>query len=97
MKITLNNHTYDFEIKLGHYSQGRLAIQLIDLEDGICITKASVNMPDLPCEIGHCYIKDYSENEGIYSQLVKLGIISIAIRWVMGTEIPYVKFLTSTP
>jgi hypothetical protein len=54
---------------------GRLSIDLIDLEDGQPIAHATVNIPDYDLPPDEVIIKDYSENEGMLAALVKIGIV----------------------
>ena len=58
------------------YGNGRIALQVLDCETGAPECTASVNMKDLDCPEGHTWIKDYSENAGIMSELIRHGIIS---------------------
>lgn len=97
MIINLRYGTYDCKIKLGTYGNGRLAIQLLDINDEIPVCKCTVNLPGDPCEIGHCYIKDYSENEGIFNELIRHGIIeqSLSDSKRSTTGIEYVRFVSS--
>jgi len=52
----------------------RLALVLLD-EVGISYARASVNLPDEPLGEDEIFIKDYSENEGIFNALVDAGLI----------------------
>jgi hypothetical protein len=56
------------------YESGRAAITLVDLNGEIAII-ASSNLPHIPLGPKEAFIKDYSENEGILSALVKAGIV----------------------
>lgn len=91
----------DMTIKLHAYQdraydgERRIAIQIMD-KDGQPFMTASTNLVDLPCEVGHTYMKDYSENEGIVQCLVDLGVIEVVHRKMTdpyGTVFPYVKVL----
>jgi hypothetical protein len=62
----------------GKYSNGRKAIQLLDAEDYEVVAVATVNMvsvPDDQMDDDEVFIKDYSENSGMYESLVEAGII----------------------
>jgi hypothetical protein len=58
------------------YPNGRLALQLIDEDDGSPVAVATVNIPDVPLGDNQVIIKDWSENEGIYDALYEAGIVS---------------------
>jgi hypothetical protein len=83
MIIDLKYGIYEAEMRVSQYANGRTAIQLYDAEDGQPLVTATVNIPDLPgedidkfCQAyerdreSFLLIKDWSENEGIYSSLV---------------------------
>lgn len=57
------------------YANGRVALQLIDAEDGCPIATATVNLPDEQVAPDETFIKDYSENAGMLEALLKAGII----------------------
>lgn len=57
------------------YPNGRIALQLIDTEDGTPVATASVNLPDVNINDDEIFIKSYSENEGMMDMLLKEGII----------------------
>jgi hypothetical protein len=61
----------------GEYGNGRIALQLIDIDDEPQMT-ASVNLVDAPCPEGHTWIKTWSENEGILQELIRHGIVEPA-------------------
>ena len=66
----------DCHVRLGHYSNGRLAITLIT-EEGEPMAVATVNLPDEDImDDGHVFIKDWSENEGMFDALIRSGVIS---------------------
>lgn len=80
-------------IQFHQYGNGRLAIQLVDPEDGCPNAIASVNLPDEPCPDGHCYLKTYSENEGIADDLIEQGIVSQPVGFSVQLGAPLVKVL----
>lgn len=53
----------------------RTAILLVDVEDGSPVATATVNIPDEELTQGCCFIKDWSENEGMLEALVEAGIV----------------------
>jgi len=61
------------------YGNDRIALQVLDVETGAPECIASVNMVDLDCPEGHTWIKDYSENEGIMEELIRVGVISVPV------------------
>ena len=68
---------WDCIVQFSKYTQNnRIAISLIDAEDGEPIAKATLNLNEIPLEKNEIIIKNYSENEGIYDCLVEAGIIS---------------------
>lgn len=80
-------------VKLLTYGNGRQAIQLIDPEDGCPNAVASVNLPDEECPEGHCFLKTYSENEGIAQDLIESGIVSEPTGYSERLGAPLVKIL----
>ena len=60
------------------YVNDRIALLLV-AENGEPIFKASVNLPDEPCPPEEVWIKDWSENEGMFEFLVAEGIIERTI------------------
>jgi hypothetical protein len=78
------------------YGNGRDAIQLLDPEDGCPNAVASVNLPDEPCPIGYCFLKTYSENEGIAQDLIEAGVVSEPIEFSRALGLPLVRILVPT-
>lgn len=64
------------------YPNGRIALQLYDLEDGCPVAKATVNVPDAQLSEDETIIKSYSENTGMYESLLEAKVITPAIRSV---------------
>lgn len=65
------------------YAEGdRIALQLVDAEDGCPVAMATVNITEESLEPDEVIIKDWSENEGILEDLMLAGIISKPIRIV---------------
>lgn len=67
------------------YGNGETAIDIVDLDEGLFAT-ATVNLEayGLAPEPGNVFIKDYSENRGIWEFLVEIGVIGNPIR-----EVPF--------
>jgi hypothetical protein len=74
MEIKFNQWTCEL-IKSHYMDNNRIALQLVDAEDGCPIATASVNLPDAECPEGHTYIKDWSENMGMLHALTSQGIV----------------------
>lgn len=72
---TVHFMNWDCYIKFGQYQNGRIAMQLFDVEDHEPVCTVTVNLPDEDVPDGYVLIKDWSENEGIYDVLHKAGII----------------------
>lgn len=72
---------YAVSIKKAEYSNGRIAMRIMD-NYGQPITTATINIPNEVCPEGHAFIKDYSENEGVLAFLVAKKITSKSISTV---------------
>ena len=88
MIINLRSGSYEADMQISEYANGRTAIALFDEEDGQPLVTATTNVPDLPEEEidklckrlkvdkrRFLLIKDWSENEGVYDSLVEDGVI----------------------
>ena len=74
MVINLKHGNYtDCSIKLSVYHNGRTSLSV--MTSGIPLLKASVNLPDHELPTGCIFIKNWSENEGILSELIRHNII----------------------
>jgi hypothetical protein len=62
-------------LKVGRYSNKRIALELVSTEDGSPVAKATVNIPEVKLKPYMTIIKDYSENEGMFLALKKAGVI----------------------
>lgn len=93
-----------FVPKLNAYANGRTAIQYEMLAEEepwksqgwmepACT--ATVNLPDEDLEADEVIIKSYSENQGLYEEMLKANHIGPAIRWVNSgfIEAPVCKLL----
>lgn len=94
---TLNGKygTYNVIIEEGHYSNNRIALELIDSEEGDPVMVATVNIPEVPLNEGEIIIKDYSENEGVLDFLQQNGLVGEVLRKVQSGFVtcPIVKYL----
>lgn len=64
----------DVEIVPGKYSNGRLAIKLIDTLDDSPAANATVNISEADLADDEIIIKDWSENEGMLEFFVENGL-----------------------
>ena len=73
----------------------RIALYLIDADDGEPVSTCTVNIPDEPLGEGEVLIKDYSENEGMVDFLVQEGVVERTGREVRSgyISIPVCKLL----
>lgn len=60
------------------YTNGRIALELYDLEEQDCYCRVTTNHPDTPIPPGHAFIKNYSENQGVYEWLLENKIVQPA-------------------
>lgn len=59
-----------------HYQDGgRIALVLIDADDGEPVATATINLPSQPLLENEVFIKDYSENAGMADFLEKEGVL----------------------
>ena len=75
-KLTAHGQSYNVTVKLGKYSNGRVAIHLDDANEGYPYATASVNVDHVLLADDEVLIKDYSENEGMLDFLVKNNIVT---------------------
>ncbi len=69
---------YNVIIQKKHYNNNRIALILTDAQDGSPVLTASVNLPDEPCLSDHTFIKNWSENTGVYKFLIDNDIVESA-------------------
>lgn len=73
--MELNGHNYgDAEVKVGRYERGGVAIQLVEAESGMPLTKVTTYLPEKPVE-GAFWLKSYGENVGMVLRLGMEGLI----------------------
>ena len=70
---------YNCKLHIARYSNGRVAISLVDAVDGSPIFKATVNVPSENVPEGYVAIKNYSENEGVLDYLVQAGVVGKSV------------------
>lgn len=61
------------EVMIQKYGTGNPAVRLLDVEDGMPVAVATLNVNGL--ELDEVAIKNYSENKGMYETLLENGII----------------------
>lgn len=69
-------------VKREYQNNGRLALELVDADDGLPVARATVNIPDVELNPGEVVIKNYAENEGLLEVLVAAGIVRLTGRTV---------------
>ena len=86
---------FNVDIRRKRYSNGRLALELIDVEDGAPVMTATVNIPEAYLEKDETIIKNYSENEGVLEFLIENKIVSEPVRHISNGWVtcPVVKIL----
>lgn len=74
--MNIKFHNYNCILVKKFYAHGnRVALSLIDEDDGEPIATCTVNLPNESLRDDEVLIKDYSENEGILDCLVKAGVV----------------------
>lgn len=92
----VNFKDWKCEVKIAKYKNNkRIALELVDAEDGMPVCMASTNLVNEDLFEGEIAIKDYSENEGVLRCLVKAGVVSEPLRIVQSgfVNIPICKLL----
>ena len=85
---------YDCVVKKGRYTNGNLALVLLDEEDNSPVATITVNTGEiLPPD--QAYVKDYSENQGILEFIKEIGLVKeilgyTRLGWV--ESVPLVNF-----
>lgn len=93
---TVTHNRTECDVYVARYQEGgRLAIELVDREDGMPYTRATVNLPDDPLGPDEVFVKDYAENEGVLDALEAAGLVKRTGRVVdQGyVKIPVAKIL----
>ena len=73
---------YDVVVIFERYQNNRIAIELVDKNDGEPICMATVNIPEAPLADNEIIIKNYSENEGVLEFLQKNSYVGKTLRMV---------------
>ena len=82
----------EVEIELGRYENGRLAVQLV--ENGDDYATVSVNFPFEVIGPDEFAFKTYSENEGLYEELIRSGEIESTGRQTNTMGLPICRIRT---
>lgn len=67
--------TYTLGVEVCKYRNGQNAIELVDMGHNEPFMTASVSV-EIELKADEVAIKDYSENQGILSELIKNGVVS---------------------
>ena len=69
---------WDCNVVLAKYGNGRIAIQLLEVDTHQPIATATLNVPSSACPIeeDEVIVKDYAENQGMLNCLVDAGVVS---------------------
>jgi hypothetical protein len=94
-KIIINFRGLTCTIRKSQYINGRTALQLIDVNDGMQVAMATVNIPEEKIEEDEVIIKNYSENEGLFMELYAKGVVGKCARFAYSGHIvaPIAKLL----
>lgn len=71
---------HEVHLTTGRYTNGRIAVQLI--ENGEPYATVSVNVPEAPIGDDEFFVKNYSENEGLLEELLRVGLLEFTGRFV---------------
>lgn len=91
---------WDVELSWEKYQNGRLALELIDTSDDTeepVVTRVTVNLPDEPLEEGRSFVKDWNENTGMLSWLIRHGIADPTGRWIRTGHVQVPEVLWRVP
>jgi hypothetical protein len=69
-------------VKEKYYINKRIALRLVSIFDGVPVTTATVNLPNEPLGPDEVFIKDWSENRGLYEILHVAGVVGDVIERV---------------
>lgn len=77
------------------YLNRRLALELIDVEEGDSIAMCTVNVPEYDLPDGYVIIKDYAENDGMLEALITANVVEHPVAFVLTgfVKVPVCKLL----
>jgi len=87
--IVIKFRTWDCEIEVAEYLNGRTCIEFIDLDTCEPVLTATVNVPEAHLDENEVVIKNYSENEGVLNCMVKNSLIKPTGRFHDNNPFPY--------
>jgi hypothetical protein len=92
---SINFQGFECRIEMGQYSNGRTAMELVEIGTEEPVLVATVNIPFEALMKDEVIIKNYSENEGILEVLIAANVISEPIRYASTgwTSSPVCKLL----
>lgn len=71
--FTAYDQTFTAVPEFGRYANGRLAIRLVDEEDGSPVCTLTTNLPDQHLNEGEVFVKHWAENEPIFDAMMEFG------------------------
>jgi hypothetical protein len=75
MELKTNLGTWDVYVDTGYYSNGRLAVSLLETDTHEPVMVATVNLPDADLAEDEVAIKNWSENEGVLRFLIDNDLV----------------------
>jgi len=92
---SINFLGFECRIEMGQYSNGRTALELVEIGTEEPVLIATVNAPFEPLMNDEVIIKNYSENEGILEVLIAAKVVGAPIRFASTgwTSSPVCKLL----
>lgn len=93
MGKTVSFAGYTCTVVEGRYSNGRIALQLMDEEGPVAV--GTVNVEDVEIPSDCVIVKNYSENEGMLEALQQAGIVGVVVRQIRTgfVTVPVCKYL----
>ncbi len=75
--MTYKFKDWNVKVEKARYRNKRIALRLIDVDYGLPVATATINLPEQPCEPDEAYIKNWSENDGVLDFLLVNGIVEL--------------------
>ena len=76
------------------YANGRIHLSLVDTKDGMQVANVTLNIDSVPVIDDMVIIKNYRENEGVYTALLAAGVIKPCDRKIpIGLDYGLICFL----
>jgi hypothetical protein len=83
----------EVRIDYSYYPNGRVAILLIDPQTEELVAKCTCNIPAEELDSNEVIIKTYSENEGLYEELVREKVVYPAHRITKEQKLPICRLV----